>query len=71
LHGVDVKQCFIFGKSLRQERSTLIFAALGSVDADATVEAIRNVAIEDRAALPTSRTPFSGEHILTLTMKTS
>jgi hypothetical protein len=28
------------------------FAALGSVDADATVEAIRNVAIEHRAALP-------------------
>ena len=31
------------------------FAALGSVDADATVEAIRNVAIERPAAL-TSRT---------------
>ena len=47
------------------------FAPLGSVDADATVEAIRNVAIEHRAALSTSRPPFSGEHILTLTMKTS
>ena len=47
------------------------FAALGSVDVDSTVEAIRNVTIEHRAALPTSRTSFPGEHILTLTMKTS
>ena len=35
------------------------FAAPGSVDADATVEAVRNVAIEHRAALSRRKLVFS------------
>jgi hypothetical protein len=39
------------------------FAALGSVDADATVEAIRNVAIEHRAALPRRKLVSGRTHL--------